>query len=185
MLIKPINQGIMKEMKNIKYRIALAILVGVSVSLTSCDQDESVPDIPRDNSTSAVVLEESIAVSEGGDPTFTIQQESLIQEVFDEGEAFYEVSGQIGIRVTGGTAVEGVDYTFNLITIQQFSPFLLQDGYYYEYDASLTLDNIVNGIITVIDDGVSEGSETIELQFFPAGLGGVVIDDTMTITIND
>lgn len=175
----------MKEMKNIKYRIALAILVGFTVSLSSCDQDVTVPDIPRDNSTTAIVVEDGITVSEGEDPTFTIQQEALIEAVFDEGEAFYEVSGQIGIRVTGGTAVEGEDYMFNIITIQDFSPFLLQDGYYYEYDATTSLANTVSGIITIIDDGNNEGSETIELQFFPAGLGGVVIDDTITITIND
>ncbi len=175
----------MKEMKNFKYSIALAIVVCISVSLTSCDQDESVPNIPRENSTAAIVVEDAITVNEGGDPEFTIRQENLIDEIFDEGEAFYEVSGQIGIRVVGGTAVEGEDYQFNLITILDFSPFLLQDGYYYEYDASVSLDNTVNGIITVIDDGISEGAETIELQFFPAGLGGVVIDDTLTITIND
>lgn len=175
----------MKEMKNFKYRVALAIMVCIAVSLTSCDQDENVPNIPRENSTTAIVVEDAITVNEGGDPEFTIRQENLIDEIFDEAEAFYEVSGQIGIRVIGGTAVEGEDYEFNIITILDFSPFLLQDGYYYEYDASASLENTVNGIITVFDDGENEGSETIELQFFPAGLGGVVIDDTITITIND
>jgi hypothetical protein len=184
MSINTLEEKNIDKMKKFKYNIGIAIMC-VMVMITSCDQDDSVPDIPRENSTSATVVEESITVSEGGDPTFTIQQEGLIEARFDEAEAFYEVSGQVGIRVVGGTAVEGVDYDFTIITIQDFSPFLLQDGYYYEYDATTSLTNNVSGIITVYSDGVSEGSETIELQFFPVGLGSIIIDDTLTITIND
>ena len=168
-----------------KYKGAMAAMICGLVLNTSCDQDDSVPNIARENSIGAQVVEESITVSEGGDPMFTIRQDNLVQPVFDEAEAFYEVSGQIGIRVAGGTAEEGVDYEFNIITVQDFSPFLLQDGYYYEYDASISLENVVNGIINVIDDGVSEGAETIQLELFPVALGGILIDDTLTITIND
>ena len=173
-----------KAMKNLKYRI-IAPLAIIMMFITSCDQDVSVPKAERFNSTNALVVEESITVSEGGDPSFTIQQEGLIDNIFDEAEAFYEVSGQIGIRVVGGTAIEGEDYEFNLFLISDFSPYLLQGGYYYEYDASLSLDNLVNGIINVIDDGESEGAETIELEFFPCGIGSVVINDRLTININD
>jgi hypothetical protein len=172
-------------MKNLKYRITLAITICGVMIFTSCDQEVDIPNIERFNSTEATVIEETITVSEGGDPTFTIKQVKLIDQIFDDGEAFYEVSGQIGIRITGGTATEGEDYDFNIITIQDFSPFLFQDGYYFEYDASVSLENVVSGIISVLDDGISEGSETIELQFFPAGIGSVVLDDRLTITIND
>lgn len=153
--------------------------------LIACDQDDSVPNIPRENSTLAVVTQENITVAEGDDPTFTIVQESLIEPKIDDLELGGFRSGQIGIRVVGGTAVEGEDYTFNLLLISEESPFLLQDGYYYDYDASVSLSHTVSGIIDVIADGNSEGNETIELQFFPAGLAAVVINDTMTITITD
>lgn len=171
-------------MKNLKYKIVTLIMIS-GMMTTSCDQDVSVPDLPRFNSTEAEVVEESITISEGDDPIFTIRQDELIDNIWDDAEAFYEVSGQIGIRVIGGTAVEGEDYEFNLILISDFSPYLLQSGYYFEYDASLSLDNIVSGIINVFDDGDDEGAETIELEFFPCGIGSVVINDRLTITIND
>lgn len=152
---------------------------------TSCDQDVNVPDIERDNSTSAIVKEEAITVSEGSSPSFTIVQESLIEPKFDALELGGFRSGQIGVRVTGGTATEGVDYTFNIPTIPNVSPFLLQDGRYYDYDASVSLEHVVNNIINIVSDTTAEGAETIELQFFPVGLAGVIINDTLTITIND
>ena len=62
---------------------------------------------------------------------------------------------------------------------------MLQDGYYYGYDASIALEHIVNDVITIIDDGNSEGTETIELQFFPVGIAGVIFNDTLTVEIID
>ena len=171
-------------MKNLKYRIAPFLVIALMI-VSSCDQDVSVPDLPRFNSTSAVVVEESVSINEGDDPEFTIKQEELIENIWDDAEAWDEVSGQIGIRIIGGTATEGEDYEFNLDLIPDFSPYLLQSGYYYQYDASISLDNLVNGIITVFDDGNSEGAETIVLEFFPCGIGSVVINDRLTITIND
>ena len=171
-------------MKKIIYIKTLTVLLA-SMTLISCDQDVSIPDIPRFNSTTAEVIEESIVVSEGNSTVFTIQQEDLIEEKIDAQEFFDYVSGQIGIRVIGGTATPGVDYIFNIPTIQNVSPFLLQDGYYYGYDASVSLQEVVNGVITIVNDGVSESNETIELEFFPVGLASVVINDTMIITITD
>lgn len=171
-------------MKKLTYIKALSALF-LGLTLASCDQDVSVPDIPRDNSTLAVISEDGINVREGQNTSFTIVQENLIDVKFDGKEFFDNVSGQIGIRVIGGTAVEGEDFRFNIPTIQQVSPFLLQDGYYLGYDASVNLVNVANNVITAIADGEAEGSETIILQFFPAGIGGVVIDDTLTVRITD
>ena len=152
---------------------------------TSCDQDQSIPDIARENTTSATIKEDEITVTEGNSPSFTIVQEDLIDPKFDYQEFFDTVSGQIGIRVIGGTAKEGEDFTFNIPTIQQVSSFLLQDGYYYGYDASVSLEHNVSNTITIINDSQTEGVETIKLQFFPVGLAGVIINDTLTISIND
>ena len=157
---------------------------------TSCDQEEvSVPNVPRENSTAAEIVEQSISVVRGNDPTFTIRQNELVEPFIDEAEAYWykgeATSGQLGIRVIGGTAVEGEDYEFIIDLIEDFSPFLLQEGYYYEYDAGTSLENTVSGIINVFDDGVSGGTKTIELQFFPVGIASILIDDTMTITITD
>lgn len=171
-------------MKKITYLRILSIAF-FGFALVSCDQDQSVPDIVRENSTSATIKESTVTVSEGDSPSFTIIQEGLVEEKFDGQEFFSDVSGQIGIRVIGGTATEGIDYQFNVPTIQEVSFFLHQDGRYYGYDASINLEHIVNNLITINNDGVTEGEETIELQFFPVGLAGVIINDTLTITIND
>ena len=171
-------------MKNLKYIKSISLVI-LGVLFMACDQDESVPNVPRANSTLAVVTEENITVAEGNDPSFTIVQESLIEPKIDDLELGGFRSGQIGIRVIGGTAVEGEDYNFNILKISDESPFLLQDGYYYDYDASVSLSHVVSGILDIVDDGVAEGSETIILQFFPAGLAAVVINDTITITITD
>lgn len=157
----------------------------LGLTFTSCDQDQSIEDIPRENTSPAIIKEDNITVTEGNDTVFTIEQESLVEEKFDAQEFFTWVSGQIGIRVIGGTATQGVDYQFNVPTIQQVSFFLHQDGYYYGYDASVNLEHIVNNLITTVNDGVTEGEETIELQFFPVGLAGVIINDTLTVTITD
>lgn len=171
-------------MKKIKFIQAIAILL-LSIVITSCDQDESVPAPTRENSTLAEVVEDEIVLNEGGSTSFTIRQENLIDETIDSQELWAWVSGQIGVRVVGGTAVEGEDYTFNIPSVYDVSIYLLQDGYYYDYDASVSLDNMVNSIITVNNDAIVEGEETIELQFFPVGLGQVIINDTLTIRIND
>lgn len=170
-------------MKKIIYKTLSVTLLGLG--LTSCDQDDSVPNIPRDNSSSAIIVEESITISEGDSFSFTIEQESLVEEKFDGQEFFTDVSGQLGVRVIGGTATLDEDFTFTIPTVQDISPFLLQDGYYYGYDASVDLEHIVSDIITTVDDGISEGTETIELQFFPVGIGGVIFNDTLMINITD
>lgn len=165
--------------------IKALVITAFGFFFTSCDQDQSVPDIPRDNSTPATVKESSITVTEGGNASFTIVQEELIEPKEDDLELGGFRSGQIGVRVIGGTATEGVDYTFNIDLIPDVSSFLFQGGRYYDYDASVSLEHVVNNILTIVSDGTTEGAETIELQFFPVGLGAVVIDDTLTITIND
>ncbi len=175
-------------MKNTVY-VKLLLIAIFSLSIVSCDQDDSIEYTDPENFTQAEVTEETITVSEGEDISFTISQEELVVPKVDFWEAYWagfdEVSGQVGIRVVGGTATEGVDYTINLWTIQDFSPFLLQDGYYYGYDASTELTHVVSNIIDVVEDGEAEGPETIELQLFPVALGYVIIDDTITITITD
>ncbi len=174
-------------MKNIYYP-KLLLLSLLFLVFVSCDQDDSVPNTPLENTTKAEIVEESITISEGEVPSFNLIQEGLVENVVDPWEAIFvfpEVSGQIGVRVVGGTAIEGEDYDFNLFTIQDFSPFLLQDGYYYGYDASTSLEHNISDIIDIIDDGIAEGSETIELQFYPIALGYIIIDDTITITITD
>ena len=174
-------------MKNIYYP-KLLLLSFLFLAFVSCDQDDSVPNMPLENTTKAEIVEESITISEGEVPSFSLIQEGLVENVVDPWEAIFvfpEVSGQIGVRVVGGTATEGEDYNFNLFTIQYFSPFLFQDGYYYGYDASTSLEHNISGIIDIIDDGIAEGSETIELQFYPIALGYIIIDDTITITITD
>ncbi len=171
-------------MKKLTYIKALVILL-LGIITTSCDQDESVPDIPRYNSTKAEIKEKNITITEGDNLSFTIVQDDLIEEKLDAQEFYDFVSGQIGVRVIGGTATEGLDYTFNIPTIHDVSFFLLQDGYYYGYDASVSLENIVDNIITIKNDSITEGSETIELEFFPVGIASVIINDKLTITIND
>ena len=168
--------------KSINSKI-LIVLIGFLYF--TCDQDDTVGNIPRENATVAEIVENSISINESEDASFTLLQEKLITPKYDDWEAFDDVSGQIGIRVIGGTAIQGEDYDINLSTIQDFSPFLLQDGYYYSYDASVGLEHTISGIIDVADDGISEGSETIELQFFPVALGFIIIDDKITITITD
>ncbi len=171
-------------MKKIVYIRSLFIAI-LAIAITSCDQDVSVPDIPRENSSAAIVKEESVTVQEGNTFSFTIEQEALVEERFDGQEFFTDVSGQIGIRVIGGTATLDEDFSFNIPKIFDVSPFLLQDGYYYGYDASVNLEHVVNNVITIINDGQNEGTETIELQFFPVGIGSVVINDTLTVEITD
>ncbi|CAL2102668.1 lipoprotein precursor [Tenacibaculum sp. 190130A14a] len=165
--------------------IKLFSILFLGLMFTSCDQDQDLEEIPRENSSKAVIKEASVTVTEGNSPSFTIVQENLVEERFDAQEFFAWVSGQIGVRVVGGTAIEGQDFVFNVPTIHQVSVFLLQDGYYYGYDASVNLEHVVNNLITIVDDGNAEGEETIELQFFPVGLAGVLINDTLTVTIND
>ncbi|MFD0964887.1 hypothetical protein [Pseudofulvibacter geojedonensis] len=169
-------------MKNL--RKFLAVLT-VAFLVVSCDQDESIPNIPRDNSTNATIQEDNVTVSEGGSPSITVVQEGLVEEKFDALELGTFVSGQIGIRVIGGTAVQGEDFDFTIPTVPQVSYFLQQGGYYYGYDASVNLQNTLSNFISITNDGVTEGPETIELALFPVGIGAVVINDTVTITIND
>ena len=168
-------------MKKLIYTTLSVLILGI----TSCDHDESIPDIPRFNSSTAIISEDSITVNEGSSFSFTIVQENLVDPYFDGLEFWDDVSGQLGVRVVGGTATQGVDFDFNIPSIPQVSPFLLQDGYYYGYDASISLEHIVDDIITIVDDGLSEGTETIELQFFPVGIGSVIFDDTLTVVIVD
>ncbi len=173
-------------MKTLNNKKILSAIFAFALIFTSCDQDVSVEDIERFNSTNAVVEESSITVKEGNDASFTIVQENLIERKIDAQELYAWVSGQIGIRIVGGTATEGVDYSFNLDPIYpNVSIYLLQDGYYYPYDATQSLKHVVSNILTINNDGITEGEETIELQFFPVGLAGVIINDTLTIKIND
>ena len=170
-------------MKTFIYKTLSIVLFGII--LTSCDQDDSVADIPRENSSEAIISEEVITVKEGDIFSFTIIQENLVEEKFDGLEFFSDVSGQLGVRVTGGSATQGSDFTINIPEIKEVSPFLLQDGYYYGYDASIELEHIVTDIITIIDDEITEGTETIELQFFPVGIGAVIFNDTLVVNITD
>lgn len=85
----------------------------------------------------------------------------------------------------GGTATEGKDDSFNILSIPEVTTSLLQNEYYYGYDTIVNLEYIVNNIITITNNGVTERDETIELQFSHVGLADVIIDDTLTITIND
>lgn len=178
-----LNIKLRKKMKNLIYKTLSIVILGLG--LTSCDQDDSVPDIPRANSSTAIIVEESITINEGNPFSFTIVQENLVEEKFDDLEFGESVSGQLGIRVIGGSATQGDDFTFNIPTIQEVTPFLLQGGYYYGYDASVSLEHIVNDIITIIDDGKAEGTETIELQFFPVGISGVIFNDILIVEITD
>ncbi|WP_345276780.1 hypothetical protein [Litoribaculum gwangyangense] len=187
----------MKNLIQTKYILALVF----GMVLLSCDQDDSIPNTPLANTTLAEVVEDNITVTEGSDVTFTILQQNLIEGKSDfwEGSYVYDdpISGQLGMRITGGTATEGEDFVlnnydwdndtgnYNFMFIQDFSPFLLQDGYIYNYDATTSLQNLITDFITIIDDGISEGAETIEFQLYPVALGFIIIDDSFTITIND
>lgn len=189
----------MKKILNIKtLLLSLCALI-----IVSCGDDEVIFDSQTEipNFTNTEVAQNAITVSEGNQAEFVVVQEDLIQGKIDNWEGIFvynePISGQIGLRVVGGTATEGVDYAFNnynwstgtgnyyFMTIQDFSPFLLQDGYIYTYDASTSVQNTISNFLNIINDGVTEGEETIEIELFPVALGYIIIDDTLTITITD
>lgn len=187
----------MKKLLNIK-----ALLLSLcTLVMISCEQDEVIFDTEIGNFTNAKAAQSAITISEGNQAEFIVVQEDLVQGKIDEWEGIYvydePISGQIGLRVVGGTATEGVDYTFNnynwgtgegnyyFMTIQDFSPFLFQEGYIYTYDASTNVQNTITDFLNIIDDGVTEGEETIEIQLFPVALGYININETITITITD
>lgn len=179
----------------------ILILCLSSLVIVSCTQNDDINYTEPENFTNAKVADNEITFSETEQVTFNVVQEKLVEGKIDNWEGIFvydePISGQIGMRVTGGTATEGVDYIFNnynwdtdegnyyFMKVQDFSPFLLQDGYIYTYDASTNLENTISDFITIINDGVAEGPETIEIKLFPVALGYIKINDTLTITIND
>lgn len=188
-------------MKNNLLKTKILLLSLFTLVIISCDEDDNMTNIEVENFTDAELAEDAITVSEGNQAEFTVVQEKLVEGKIDEWEGIFvynePISGQIGMRVVGGTATEGEDYTFNnydwgtgagnyyFMTIQDFSPFLFQEGYIYTYDASTNLQNTITDFLTIIDDGVSEGEETIEIQLFPVALGYININETITFTITD
>lgn len=179
-------------MKKMKY-IQIFMFLLVIVVFSSCDQDESVPQPPRENSTTAIIKESTISLVEGDSTSVTVSMNKTIKEYNDWGEAYYPISGQMGVRVVGGTATEGEDFEIGSFAIFDpdgdyevgFSPYLIQDGYYLEFDATTDLEILIENIIYTNEDDVTEGPETVVLQFYPVGLGQILIDDTVTITITD
>ena len=185
------------------YKNLLAIMAFATIA-ASCDHDETVPRAPK-----AIVklTEETVTVSESGgsNPTLTFTQDiPTIPQADHEYTSWYgapypEKRGvEMRVEITGGTAKIGEDFewtptvpvddvggtTVNAVGFGYWGG----DGLYYWLPPDETaLEHTVNlsSMITVINDGISEGKETIELRFYPAGQGLAAIDDTLTITIED
>lgn len=183
--------------KNIRNLIAILSLAVITVS---CDQDETVPRAPK-----AIVEleEETVTVSESGtdDPDLTFRQDiPTIPQVDDQYTSWWgapyptERGVEMRVEIVGGTATEGVDYEWAVTapfgsTVEDVGfEYWGGNGLYYWLPPDATaLENIMklSSMIVITNDGVTEGDETIELRFYPVGMGLATIDDTLTITITD
>jgi len=171
--------------KNILNIYAISALSLFGFVFTSCDQDEDVvrtgkPTISVDTAS------KSISVDENGDASVIFNQ-SYMTPFVNNTNSGSNSGAELRIEVIGGTAEEGVDYNFNLDTIEDAGfNFWGGEGYYLPLPGNTLKHELqLSDILSVNFDADVEGTETIELAIHSVVLGQIIANDTMTITIND
>jgi len=156
---------------NLYNKFAITTFVVASLFTVSCNEDET---LDRKGKPNLTLENKSISIDETQGASMTFNFDFAIKDASD-----------LRIEVIGGTAEEGVDYTFNLSTMfNAGGGFYGGEGYYAQlpgYQTQYTLSNF----ISTVDDGVTEGNETIELRLFSSVKAGAIIDETFTINIGD
>ncbi|WP_313803609.1 hypothetical protein [Flavobacterium sp.] len=151
--------------------IALLAIVGLSLSYYSCQEDESLerkgkPTITFDSND--IVVKEGDNINLDFILSYPIKSDSEVRiEVLEETTAEAEVDFELGDLITMEDAGGG---------------FFGGNGYYYAIP-SLTTNHTLS--LPVIADNTVEGNETLKLRFYSAGKGEAMVDQIVTITIED
>lgn len=158
-------------MKKLYRSIAVAAIATSGLFLTSCNDDES---IAREGKPTVTLTDRAITAYEGFGSYLEFDFSYEIKE-----------EAQVRIEVIGGTATEGDDYTFNIGTVaDEGFDYFGGEGYLARLDAYSNKYVLVN-YLSLINDGVSDPNETIELKITSVSKGTILINETVTITINE
>lgn len=158
-------------MKKIYKSLALSLLTVSGLLITSCNDDET---LTREGKPTVTLTENTIQAYEGFGSYLEFDFTYDLKEV-----------AEIRIEVVGGTATEGDDYTFNIPTIESAGGgYYGGEGYFGRLSAYSQKAFLLN-YIRIINDGVSDPNETIELKITSVANGTILIDETATVVINE
>lgn len=158
-------------MKKLYRSLAVAAIATSGLFLTSCNDDES---LSREGKPTVTLADRAITAYEGFG---TYLEFDFSYEIKEE--------AQVRIEVVGGTATEGDDYTFNINTVAtEGFDYFGGEGYLARLDAYSNKYVLVN-YLRLINDGIADPNETIELKITSVSKGTILIDETVTITIHE
>lgn len=138
---------------------------------SSCNEDES---LEREGKPVVSIEQKNITTTEGFGTSLKFDFSYVIKE-----------AAQFRIEVVGGTAEEGVDYNFNLDTIEDAGfGYFGGEGYFAEIpNFQKTFE--LSDVLTVTNDGINDPGETIILKISSVSKGTVLINETITITTEE
>lgn len=138
---------------------------------SSCNEDES---LEREGKPVVSIEQKNITTTEGFGVALKFDFSYVIKE-----------EAQFRIEVVGGTAEEGVDYNFNLDTIEDAGfGYFGGEGYFAEVP-SFQRSFVLSDILTLVEDGVNDPNETIILKISSVSKGTILINETVTITTEE
>jgi len=159
------------KFNNLYSKVAISIIATASLFITSCNDDES---LAREGKPTVSLTNRAITAYEGFGSYLEFDFSYEIKE-----------EAQVRIEVVGGTATEGDDYTFNINTVAaEGFDYFGGEGYLARLDAYSNKYVLVN-YLRLINDGVADPNETIELKITSVSKGTILINETVTITINE
>lgn len=158
-------------MKKLYRSIAIAAIATSGLVLNSCNDDES---LSREGKPTVTLADNTITAYEGFGSYLEFDFSYEIKE-----------EAQVRIEVVGGTATEGDDFTFNIGTVaDEGFDYFGGEGYLARLDAYSNKYVLVN-YLRLINDGIADPNETIELKITSVSKGTILIDETVTITIHE
>ncbi len=149
----------------------IASLLTIVAIVSSCNEDET---LERKGKPTVSVLNSGISVQENAQPDIEFSLSYSIKN-----------TTHMRVEIIGGTAIEGEDYTVNLETIESAGGGYFGGEGYFATIPPFTTDYVLSDFITINQDNITEGRETIELQLFSASKGYAIVDQTYTINIDD
>lgn len=142
-----------------------------SLLTTSCNEEES---LEREGKPTVTVEENNVMATEGFGPTLKFNFSYVIKE-----------AAQMRIEVIGGTAEEGVDYDFNLDTIEDAGfGYFGGNGYFAEIPSFQSSYELTD-FLTLYDDAIDDPNETIDLKITSVSQGTILIEEFVTITTEE
>lgn len=158
-------------MKKLYRSLAFSLIAASGLFLTSCNDDES---LAREGKPTVTLTNNAITAYEGFGSYLEFDFSYEIKE-----------EAQVRIEVVGGTATEGDDYYFNINTVAvEGFDYFGGEGYLARLDAYSNKYVLVN-YIRLIEDGIVDPNETIELKITSVSKGTILIEEFVTITINE